>query len=54
MRRQGKQGQWHPGASTARESPVAARTPVRKPAEERVCLLCLNVFFSKTHILSEM
>lgn len=49
-----KPGQWHPGASTAREIPVAASMPVRMPAEERACLLCLNVFFSKTHILSEM
>lgn len=54
MSRRGKRGQWHPGASTAREIPVAARMPVRMPAEERACLLCLNVFFSKTHILSEM
>lgn len=54
MSRLRKRGQWHPGASTAREIPVAARMPVRMPAEERACLLCLNVFFSKTHILSEM
>lgn len=54
MNRQRKRGQWHLGASTAREIPVAARMPVRMPAEERACLLCLNVCFSKTHILSEM